>query len=153
MSAGPGRATTSTATLANRRRAAVSEPSACPRLSSSRSAATGPTSNAAGSTGADPESGRASCSPPPPERRSIPNFRRLVKEVAARAEIGHLAPHDLRHTAASLLSDAGVPNHELVDLLGHTTTRMVEVHYRHRLTETIDVAIGPMDRLLGGEPS
>jgi len=30
---------------------------------------------------------------------------------------------------------------------------MVEVHYRHRLTETIDVAIGPMDRLLGGEPS
>ncbi len=81
------------------------------------------------------------------------NFRRLVKEVATRAGIGHLAPYDLRHTVASLLSDAGVPNHQLADLLGHTTTRMVEVHYRHRLTETIDVAMGPMDRLLGGEPS
>lgn len=81
------------------------------------------------------------------------NFRRLVKDVAARAGIGHMAPYDLRHTAASLLSDAGVPNHELADLLGHTTTRMVEVHYRHRLTETIDVAIGPMDDLLtGAEP-
>lgn len=79
------------------------------------------------------------------------NFRRLVKEVANRAGIGHLAPYDLRHTAASLLSDAGVPNHELADLLGHTTTRMVEVHYRHRPTDTIDVAIGPMDELLGEE--
>jgi integrase len=76
------------------------------------------------------------------------NLRRLVKDVADRAAIGHLAPYDLRHTAASLLSDAGVPNHELADLLGHTTTRRVEVHYRHRLTETIDVAVGPMDKLV-----
>jgi integrase len=68
--------------------------------------------------------------------------------VATRSGVGHLAPYDLRHTAASLLSDAGVPNHELADLLGHTTTRMVEVHYRHRLTDTIDVAVGPMDQLL-----
>lgn len=79
------------------------------------------------------------------------NFRRLVKDVAMRAGIGHLAPYDLRHTAASLLSDAGVPNHELADLLGHTTTRMVEVHYRHRLTETIDVAVGPMESILRDE--
>lgn len=42
-----------------------------------------------------------------------------------------------------------MPNHELADLLGHTTTRMVDVHYRYRLTETIDVAVGPMERLLG----
>lgn len=76
------------------------------------------------------------------------NFRRLVKDVAMRAGIGHLAPYDLRHTAASLLSDAGVPNRELADLLGHTTTRMVEIHYRHRLTETIDVAVGPMETIL-----
>lgn len=78
------------------------------------------------------------------------NLRRLVKQVATRAGVGHLAPYDLRHTAVSLLSDAGVPNQELADLLGHTTTRMVEIHYRHRLTETIDVAVGPMDDLLAG---
>jgi len=75
----------------------------------------------------------------------------LVKDIATSAKVGHLAPYDLRHTAASLLSDAGVPNHQLADLLGHTTTRMVEVHYRHRLTDTIDVAVGPMDELLGSD--
>lgn len=77
------------------------------------------------------------------------NYRRLIKELARAAGIGHLAPYDLRHTAASLLSDAGVPNHELADLLGHTTTRMVEVHYRHRLKKTIDVAVAPMQDLVG----
>lgn len=76
------------------------------------------------------------------------NYRRLIKDVAKAAGLGHLAPYDLRHTAASLLSDAGVPNHELADLLGHTTTRMVEVHYRHRLKKTIDVAVTPMQRLV-----
>ena len=77
------------------------------------------------------------------------NLRRVVRDVASRAGVGHLSPYDLRHTAASLLSDAGVLNHELADLLGHTTTRMVEVHYRHRLTTTINVAVGPMDKMLG----
>jgi hypothetical protein len=28
---------------------------------------------------------------------------------------------------------------------------MVEVHYRHRLTETIDVAVGPMESILRDE--
>ena len=77
------------------------------------------------------------------------NYRILIKELARAAGIGHLAPYDLRHTAASLLSDAGVHNHELADLLGHTTTRMVEVHYRHRLKKTIDVAVAPMQDLVG----
>jgi len=54
-------------------------------------------------------------------------------------------------TVRRALSDAGVPNHELADLLGHTTARMVEVHYRHRLTETIDVAVGPMESILRDE--
>ena len=79
------------------------------------------------------------------------NLRRLVREAATKAGIGHIAPYDLRHTGASLLSDAGVPNHELADLLGHTTTRMVEIHYRHRLTEIIDVAAAPMDDILSDD--
>jgi len=55
----------------------------------------------------------------------------------------------VRIRPASLLSDAGVLNHELADLLGHTTTRMVEAHYRHRLTTTINVAVRPMEKMLG----
>lgn len=76
------------------------------------------------------------------------NLRRIVREIALGAGIEHLTPYDLRHTAASLLSDAGVPNHQLADLLGHTTTRMVEIHYRHRLTDSIDVAVQPMEQVL-----
>lgn len=79
------------------------------------------------------------------------NLRRLIRDAATRAGIGHVAPYDLRHTGASLLSDAGVPNHELADLLGHTTTRMVEIHYRHRLREVIDVAAAPMDDILSDD--
>jgi integrase len=77
------------------------------------------------------------------------NLRRLVQDVATAAGIGKLAPYDLRHTAASLLSDAGVLNHELADLLGHTTTRMVEMHYRHRLSDSVDVAVAPMAAMFG----
>ena len=77
------------------------------------------------------------------------NFRRLVSEVATAAGVGKHNPYDLRHTAASLLSEAGVLNHDLADLLGHTTTRMVEVHYRHRLSESVDVAVAPMRDLFG----
>jgi integrase len=49
-------------------------------------------------------------------------------------------PNELRHSCASLLSDEGVPNEQIADLLGHTTTRMVDQTYRHRLRPVVDVA-------------
>jgi len=76
------------------------------------------------------------------------NLRSLCRAVATGAGLGHLSPYDLRHSATSLLSEAGVRNEELADLLGHVDTRMVERHYRHRLSESVTVAIGPMGRLL-----
>lgn len=76
------------------------------------------------------------------------NLRRLVREVAQDAGVGHVTPYDLRHTATSVLSDAGVRNEHLADLLGHVDTRMVERHYRHRLGDSVAVAAGPMDELL-----
>lgn len=78
------------------------------------------------------------------------NLRRLVREIAAKAGVGHVTPYDLRHTATSVLSEAGVRNEHLADLLGHVDTRMVERHYRHRLGDSIDVATGPMQAVLGG---
>lgn len=77
------------------------------------------------------------------------NLRRLIAEVATEAGIeGKLSAYDLRHTATSLLSEAGVRNELLADLLGHVDTRMVERHYRHRLSESVTVAVGPMSDLL-----
>ena len=51
-----------------------------------------------------------------------------------------VVPYELRHTAASMLSDAGVPIEELADFMGHTTTAMLEQVYRHRVRKVIDVA-------------
>lgn len=73
--------------------------------------------------------------------------RRTVSKLTAEAGIeGHLAPYDLRHTATSLLSAAGVAPELLADLLGHADTRMVFKHYRHPVTPTVDVAATHFDR-------
>lgn len=49
-------------------------------------------------------------------------------------------PYELRHTAASVYSAAGVAIEEIADLYGLTSTRMIEDRYRHRLRPTVDVA-------------
>lgn len=64
--------------------------------------------------------------------------RREFDAVVAEAAIdGDWTPNMLRHTAASLLSDAGLPIEELADQLGHRDTRMASLHYRHRVRPTI----------------
>jgi len=79
------------------------------------------------------------------------NLRRLVTDVAGAAGIvGKVSGYDLRHTATSLLSEAGVRNELLADLLGHVDTRMVERHYRHRPTDAVAIAVEPMGELLAG---
>lgn len=43
-----------------------------------------------------------------------------------------IRPNELRHTCATRLTEAGLPPHQVADLLGHTSTRMVDAVYRHR---------------------
>lgn len=81
------------------------------------------------------------------------NLRRLFRYVAKDAGVERFTPYTMRHTATSLLADAGARNEELADMLGHRTTRMVELHYRHRLKPVVDVAAGPMQQILGGSGS
>lgn len=68
------------------------------------------------------------------------NVRRQLDDICTRAGITKVRPNELRHSCASLLSDIGVPNELIADLLGHTTTRMVDTTYRHRLRPVVDVA-------------
>lgn len=69
------------------------------------------------------------------------NLRRLVGRFAEEAGIeGVLTPYDLRHTATSLISAAGLSAERLADLLGHKDTRMVFEHYRHPITSSVSVA-------------
>jgi integrase len=68
------------------------------------------------------------------------NCRRQLLDICTRADVPAIRPNELRHSCASLLSDIGVQNEAIADLLGHTTTRMVDQTYRHRLRPIVDVA-------------
>jgi len=78
------------------------------------------------------------------------NLRRSLRTVTEQAGLGRWHPHELRHSAASLLSAAGVPLEEVADVLGHASTRVTSATYPHRTTPTVEATTGPMDDLLGG---
>jgi integrase len=67
------------------------------------------------------------------------NFRRLVSKIGEDAEVGHLSPNELRHTAASLLVDAGTQPQIVADMLGHRDMRMLAQTYRHKVRPIVDV--------------
>lgn len=58
--------------------------------------------------------------------------RAELADACDRAKVPAVAPNELRHTAATHLADAGLPPHVVADILGHTSTRMVDEIYRHR---------------------
>jgi integrase len=69
------------------------------------------------------------------------NIRRTVSRLAKAAGISlerPLTPYELRHTAASLYVEAGMPLEVVSDLLGHKTPRMLIEAYRHRSKRTVD---------------
>ncbi len=78
------------------------------------------------------------------------NVRRELRTVAAAADLGHLRPYDLRHSAASLLAASGVPLEHVADVLGHDGLRMARLVYVHALQPSVDAARAPMERLLEG---
>ena len=78
--------------------------------------------------------------------------------VNARAELARICsdnglpvvrPNELRHSCATVLSERGVPLERIADLLGHTSTRMLDMTYRHRPRLAVDAAVDVMDRLFG----
>jgi integrase len=59
--------------------------------------------------------------------------RAVLADASEAARIDPPArPNWLRHTAATNMANAGVPPHQVADVLGHTTTAMVDRVYRHR---------------------
>lgn len=69
------------------------------------------------------------------------NARRELERICLQAGLPRVRPNELRHTAASILSDRGVSHARVADLLGHSNTRMVDQTYRHNLQSTSDAAI------------
>jgi integrase len=66
--------------------------------------------------------------------------RRRLAKICTKAGVTVVRPNELRHSCASLLSDSGVPLELIADLLGHTSTDMLDRTYRHRLRPVVDVA-------------
>jgi len=77
------------------------------------------------------------------------NFRRTFGRITERAGLGHWHPHELRHSAASLLSAAGIPIETVADVLGHSSTRTTSEVYRHQVEESLNAAVLPMMELFG----
>lgn len=70
---------------------------------------------------------------------------RLIKEAC---EIAHIEPtisfHELRHTYASLLAQAGADLLTISKLLGHADTRITSRHYAHLCDKTLANAVRTM---------
>lgn len=75
------------------------------------------------------------------------NVRRDLTRICASTKVPRITPNELRHTCATLLNDDGVPLELIADMLGHTTTAMLQRHYRHRVRPSADAAVATMDRL------
>lgn len=66
------------------------------------------------------------------------NVRRSFRRAVTAAEIeGSWTPRELRHTFVSVLSAHGVTNETIALLVGHASTRVTEVVYRHELRPVI----------------
>ena len=65
------------------------------------------------------------------------NVARSLTTATQRLGYGHWHPHELRHTAASLMSQAGIPIETIADQLGHDGTRMTLLVYRHATKPTV----------------
>ena len=79
----------------------------------------------------------------------LSNVRRDFGRATEAAGLGHWSPNELRHTAVSLLSAAGVPLEHIADVMGHEGTRMTSQVYRHLVTPSIGAAAGPMGEIFG----
>jgi integrase len=77
------------------------------------------------------------------------NFRHETYKATEAAGIGRWTPHELRHSAASLLIAQGVPVKTISETLGHSSIRVTLDVYGHLLDEGKRAAADAMDALFG----
>jgi integrase len=74
-------------------------------------------------------------------------LRADLSDITTAIGLGHWHPHELRHSAVSLLSAAGVRLEDVADLMGHRSTRTTSGVYRHVVVPVIDAAVASTDEL------
>lgn len=78
------------------------------------------------------------------------NVRRDFSTLTKSAGLGHWTPHELRHSAASLMLAQGVPVEVVSRVLGHASIRITVDTYAHLLRDQTKAAATAMDAMLGG---
>ncbi len=78
------------------------------------------------------------------------HVQRTLNRITSRAGLAHLTTYELRHTAASLLIDAGQSVEHVADLLGDNPQTLYR-HYRHRVRPVAEAAAGPMQAMFGAD--
>ncbi len=79
-------------------------------------------------------------------------INRALTRALQRAGLPHIRVHDLRHTVASILLEAGVHPKIVQDLLGHSTIRLTLDTYSHLTPALHQQAARTMDLVLAGAP-
>lgn len=74
-------------------------------------------------------------------------YGQALTRAGKRAGIGHVAPHDLRHTAASILLANGVQEHVVSEILGHTHSSITR-RYTHTYAEQFEEAAEVISNLM-----
>lgn len=75
---------------------------------------------------------------------------RIVREITTKAGLGPWSPHELRHSAASLMLAAGTPLKVVSETLGHASIRITADTYAHLLDEARVEAAEAMQGALWG---
>jgi integrase len=78
-------------------------------------------------------------------------LRKINKRICEAAGLGKWTPHEYRHTAGSLLLDAGVHREDVRRILRHKNMRMIDQVYGHEIRPTVSAAVGPMEELFKRE--
>lgn len=76
------------------------------------------------------------------------NLTKHLYAAADRLGLPRVTVHDLRHTAATILYANGVPLEAIADMLGHSTVRVTQDLYRHRVEAIQRDAADAMERAL-----
>lgn len=74
---------------------------------------------------------------------------RAHKKAVEKADLPYIPPHGLRHTTATILLGAGVPDLYVARLLGHSDPGITNRIYGHTLDEVEQEVATTMDRALG----
>lgn len=87
-----------------------------------------------------------------PERfTSASSYRKSMSRHGKRLGIGHVVPHDLRHTATSIWISNGIPERVVSEMLGHAHASITR-RYTHTYAEQFDQAAEVISNLMG-QPS